>query len=186
MKRGFTLTEILVVIVVIAVLLAITFPVYTGATSKAKETGCVSNLHQLYVGMQLYHDDYGDFPPTGNDNILNDRYLGGVKLHCQVQNSKWLASDYHLNGSPPIGAPTSRDRLALEWKECRDKRGSDFPLVWDSNHASPLVAYQAGQAFFLIARESGQIQRVGEELQGAIATGQKKAPCALDLSLSNL
>src|SRR5689334_10508239 len=62
MKRdaGFTLTELLVVIAVIAVLAAILFPVFARARSRARQTTCLSNMRQIGTAMQLYLQEYDD------------------------------------------------------------------------------------------------------------------------------
>jgi len=43
-RRGFTLTEMLVVIAVIAILMALLFPVYSIAREKARQNACLTNL----------------------------------------------------------------------------------------------------------------------------------------------
>ena len=45
--RGFTLVELLVVVAIIAVLVALVFPLATGMINTAKRTKCVGNLRKL-------------------------------------------------------------------------------------------------------------------------------------------
>lgn len=66
-KRGFTLIELLVVIIVIAVIAAILFPVFLSVRTKGRQTVCVSNLHQLSLGILQYAGDYDDRYPWGAD-----------------------------------------------------------------------------------------------------------------------
>ncbi len=64
-RRGFTLIELLVVIAIIAILAAILFPVFARAREKARQTGCLSNVKQMTLGMLFYAQDYDErFPIT--------------------------------------------------------------------------------------------------------------------------
>jgi len=49
-----------VVIAIIAILAAVLFPVFAQAREKARQTGCVSNMRQLGMGLTLYFDDYDE------------------------------------------------------------------------------------------------------------------------------
>jgi len=59
-KQGFTLIELLVVIAIIAILAAILFPVFAKAREKARQTGCLSNVKQIMLGMKMYQQDYDE------------------------------------------------------------------------------------------------------------------------------
>lgn len=57
---GFTLTELLIVIAIIAGLAALLFPVFANARKASRRTVSVSNLRQCGVSLRMYFDDYGD------------------------------------------------------------------------------------------------------------------------------
>lgn len=62
---GFTLTEVLVVIAIIATLLALLFPVLGLATQKSGAAQSASNLRQLGVAMLAFAGEHGGaFPPA--------------------------------------------------------------------------------------------------------------------------
>lgn len=65
--RAFTLIEMLVVVGLIALLGALLFPAFSSARAKARETTCVSNLHQIGMGIAQYARDSDDFYPRGAD-----------------------------------------------------------------------------------------------------------------------
>jgi len=60
-KRGFTLVELLIVIAIIAILVAIIYPVFMQARRKAMQADCKSNLRQLATSLTMY--------TTDNDNV---------------------------------------------------------------------------------------------------------------------
>ena len=65
-QSGFTIVELLIVIVVIAILAAITIVAYTGIQERAKESQTVSMLNAYVKGVNLYYRTYGDTLPVAN------------------------------------------------------------------------------------------------------------------------
>lgn len=71
---GFTIVELLVVIVIIGILAAITIVSYTGMTKKANEASLVSDLGSAKKQIALYYVEHGVYPKTLgiNDCLTND------------------------------------------------------------------------------------------------------------------
>lgn len=63
-RRGFTLVELLVVIAIIGVLIALLLPAVQSARESARRTQCRSNLKQIGLALQMYHDANDGFPPA--------------------------------------------------------------------------------------------------------------------------
>lgn len=74
-NEAFTLVELLVVIAIIAILAAILLPALSAAKKRAWTAQCISNLHQIGLGMGIYADENnGFYPKSGGDipwNFVN-------------------------------------------------------------------------------------------------------------------
>lgn len=61
-KRAFTLTELLVVLAIIALLAAILFPVLARVKEKSRQANCMTNMHQINTAASLYKLDNNKYP----------------------------------------------------------------------------------------------------------------------------
>ena len=64
-RKAFTLVELLVVIAIIGILVVLLLPAIQAAREAARRAECGSNLKQLGIGMQNYHDTWKQFPLPG-------------------------------------------------------------------------------------------------------------------------
>lgn len=63
-KSGFTIVELLIVIVVIGILAAITIIAYSGVQARATDTATLSALTSVNKAVLLYYAQYGEYPKT--------------------------------------------------------------------------------------------------------------------------
>ncbi len=89
MKRGFTVTELMVTIALIGALAGVAIPVIGGFRESANQASCVNQLRALGVAMEGYLTDHGGFFPEmkmgrkskgGGENVLEKvllPYVGG-------------------------------------------------------------------------------------------------------------
>lgn len=61
-KRGFTIVELLIVIVVIAILAAISIVAYNGIQTRAENTKTVQGVTQYVRAIKAYSASYGSYP----------------------------------------------------------------------------------------------------------------------------
>lgn len=69
-KEGFTLIELMVVVVIIGIIVAIAIPNYVKVVTQAKEAEVRANMHTTQLEVELFGVDHtGVYPPTV-DSIL--------------------------------------------------------------------------------------------------------------------
>ena len=113
-RRGaFTLIELLVVIAVIAVLITIAIPAYTGVQERARVTQDMSNLRQIGLATQMYlNDNDGAIFDTATPwmKLLHPKYLGAWKIfqspfdgRSPSENDTSAPISYGLNGHNVAG-----------------------------------------------------------------------------------
>ena len=78
-KRGFTLVEILIVVVILGILAAIVIPQFTSASTEAKGSNLVSNLQAVRSQIQLYKIQHNDeLPTTGSGGATFEQCMIGL------------------------------------------------------------------------------------------------------------
>jgi len=77
-KKGFTLVEILIVVVILGILAAIVIPQFTDASTEAKEANLKSTLQSVRSQIELYKIQHNDnFPATStSDTAFASRMTG--------------------------------------------------------------------------------------------------------------
>ena len=87
--RGFTLIEMLIVIVVIAILALIVIPRLLGAGRKAKEAALKGDLHQIRNAIQQFEADLGDYPAALNDLVATAAPTGVGGNNISLDPAGW-------------------------------------------------------------------------------------------------
>lgn len=98
--RGFTLIEMLVVMVIVALLLTIAVPRYFGAIDKSKDVALRENLQVLRITLDKFYSDKGRYPET-LDELVSNRYLRAVPLDPVTESADTWILISSLDSSVP-------------------------------------------------------------------------------------
>ena len=79
-QTGFTIVELLIVIVVIGILAAITIVAFNGAQERARDTQRKQNLNDLAKVLQIYYIDNGNYVTTGAGAGNGQGWVNGGSL----------------------------------------------------------------------------------------------------------
>lgn len=72
-QKGFTIVELLVVIVVIGILASITLATFGNVKSQARDTQRLSDARSIMIALDIYKTNIGSYPlPTSVDNSWED------------------------------------------------------------------------------------------------------------------
>lgn len=78
--RGFTLIELIVVIVIIAILAAFIFPAMKGAMESGRQKACMANMVQIAQALKQYYQDHRAYPPSPVDGSGNYVPTAGLAM----------------------------------------------------------------------------------------------------------
>ena len=154
-KKAFSLTEILVVVLILSVVVSIMLPVFSKAKDRAKDVVCVSNMHQIYLAMKLYEGDYDCYPPN---SVVWPAFQVYYPKPLACPKSKEPNAEFHylMVGSTNSVFP---EAFVSASEGCRTMRGGDYPLIRDMNHLISTNIYLPGSVFFFV-RENGSFSSV--------------------------
>lgn len=98
--NGFTLVEILIVLVIMALLVAILLPVLTNSKRKAHATSCLTSVHQMSVKLHAYLADYdGEFPfDQALPGLLNRKQFAACPSAGENEAKSEAVPGYAFNG----------------------------------------------------------------------------------------
>lgn len=89
-KKGFTLAELLIVVAIIAVLVAISIPIFSAQLEKSREATDAANIRSAYAEVSA--------------NLLtDDSYDKSVEVPAKQKKAGWQGTDYSTKGDSTIG-----------------------------------------------------------------------------------
>lgn len=92
LRAGFTLVELLVVVIIIGILAALLIPTINAARNSARRATIALEMSQLESALEQYKDKNGsDYPPDFSNPVLVSAHLGrGFPRHDRVGTNAWI------------------------------------------------------------------------------------------------
>lgn len=133
---GFTIVELLIVVVVIAILAAITIVSYNGIQQQARNTSIVSAAQQSYKAVQSYVSTNGTYPPMNaskNGDFVCITTVSGCYTTDSTQNgdavlNSAIASIAKLPSSVPSSGSTLNG-VMYQYHQARTVNGVSQPVA---------------------------------------------------------
>lgn len=113
---GFTLVELMVVMVLIAILLTIAVPRYFGTVDNGKNSVQRQNIAAIRDAIDKYYGDQGKYPVT-LDDLVDKHYLREIPVDPLTDHRDWvvvpptdtnLSGVYDVQSAKPAPDPTGK------------------------------------------------------------------------------
>ena len=138
-QTGFTIVELLIVIVVIAILAAITIVAYNGIQNRATAAKEISDIQSIDKAIQLYYIDNGSYPPTPGNTWVGwsqaPNFVPGIT-------PKYIANQPQRNSSADSSATYLYESNGTDYKllSHRPQPPNNYPVCAAASSAVPAMA----------------------------------------------
>jgi len=92
-RKGLTLIELLIVVIILGALAAIAIPRITTSATTAKQNACTTNVDTLNTAVEMYHIDKSLWPTALTDVTSDVNYFPDGAPKCPVTGNAYT-SDY--------------------------------------------------------------------------------------------
>jgi len=88
-KKSFTLVEILVVIIIVGILVALSWPIFTGTKERTVDKEAKANLKLLQAAEEIYRMEKGTYYPAGTTTSVIRDINSYLKLGLPISQPNW-------------------------------------------------------------------------------------------------
>lgn len=120
-QNGFTIVELLIVIVIIAILAAITIVAFNGVQNRAKDTARLNGVAQIMKALEIYKSFEGRYP----DPVVNDPSGWEVSSQAPQNFLKALRDKNVVSGSLPVDPVNDSTHRFVYFRYAAGDRGCD-------------------------------------------------------------
>lgn len=141
-RRGFTLVELLVVIVIIASLASLSVPMIIRQKKKADQATAISNAGQLYYAFIGFDEEYGTFPDTVTQVDVAAAFPDTTIGAANTTNSNGYLRQLFISGQIDSEAifyvktgKTKKPDGVITGVDCLETRENGFSYILDGTDA---------------------------------------------------
>ncbi len=156
MKKGFTLVEILIVVVILGILAAIVIPQFTSASETAKGSSLVSQLQTIRSQLELYQVQHnGDYPSLGTnwDQMTTTTDVSGAAATTGITYGPYLQK-------PPVNPFSNTSTVTQSTDANGNVPAAGADVGWVYNNQSGRIKATVPTAAKAVA--AGLIDEVGD------------------------
>lgn len=118
-RKGFTLVEILIVVVILGILAAIVIPQFSQASTDSKKSSLQSNLQTIRSQIALYKIQHNDVTPSDVDATFKDQLMMFSDLAGTTNATKDTVNGFIYGPYLQVGVPnnpfTGGNVLGTDW-----------------------------------------------------------------------
>lgn len=152
LEKGFTLVELLIVVIILAILAAIVVPQFASSTDDAKVTALDSSLANMRAAIDLYYQQHGHYPSavaatgatcpgggTAGTGAINTpqafidqmtRYTNAAGQSCTTKDTTFKYGPYLKKDTLPNNPVTEDNTLVISTTGALGMTGNAAPAGW--------------------------------------------------------
>jgi general secretion pathway protein G len=112
-RAGFTMVELLMVVVIISILIALLLPAINAAVRTARQTAVQSEINQLAAALESFKSKYGDYPPSRILLVENGNYVPYIGSNASLSSNGPVDSTSPGTGDITVGELAARSVAAI-------------------------------------------------------------------------
>lgn len=142
--KGFTIVELLIVIVVIAILAAISIVAYNGIQQRGRDSQRQSDVKTIAKALELYYIDNGRYPPGNGSTTINPGW--STTADASWANLRSILVPKYISDLP--SDPISTPNVSVQ--------GSGYNYAYFADQGGYYCSTNPAQMYILIYRFEGQ------------------------------
>lgn len=95
-RKGFSLVELLIVVLILAALATIAIPRIVGGSTVAKINACKTNVDLINSQIEMYHANTDDWPVALTDVTADANYFPDGEPVCPFETAYTLGSNHRV------------------------------------------------------------------------------------------